>query len=260
MAQPLPLFAGVDVGGSHFSVGLVDSSRKVLCSSSAQWDNLSLTPEVAVELIVQAISRLLQDLHANQTDQKPFQLCAVGIGCPGQAKDNILVAASNLPLFRNAPLAHLVSTALNQVPTILLNDADAAVCAEVWGQEEAYRGAKSVALLTLGTGIGFGLILNETLYQGSHGLLEAGHMIICTGSGTPRCGCGQSGCVEAYASARATAQRLEDYDRVDSKKSNTNEENDEGNKEKVDGKEVFARYAMNDFNAVKTVEEVGGCI
>jgi glucokinase len=134
---------------------------------------------------------------------------------------------------------------LGNVPATLLNDADAAVSAEVWGNKERYGKYKNVAMITLGTGIGCGLILNGDLYQGSHGMIEAGHMMVTNSAQSRPCGCGQRGCVEAYSSAKNTVKRLQELELTDGSNSIV-----------LDGKDVFARYQMNDYNAVKVVEEV----
>jgi glucokinase len=113
-------------------------------------------------------------------------------------------------------------------------------------------------MVTLGTGIGLGLVLNGELYQGSNGLVEGGHMIISSGSGGRLCGCGQRGCVEAYSSASSTARRLKDQDE------GQGEGQGEGNssfspssvcKSASSAKDVFERYSANDPLAIKVVKE-----
>eukprot|EP01039_Chlorochromonas_danica_P003736 gene3736-4085_t len=250
----MKIYLGVDIGGSHFSVGYINDGGILLDSSSKEWNGSELLPSQAVPLIVQASRELLAVLQSHFSSSDPLTLCAVGIGCPGQSKNNILVAASNLPNFKQVPLAEMVSQALGGVPTLLLNDADAAICAEVWGHPNVYKGVKNVALVTLGTGVGFGLILNNQLYQGSHGLLEGGHMIVSTAPSSRRCGCGQVGCVEAYSSATNTALRLEEYDAKDQTAAKKTEASKSESK-RLTGKDVFARYAVNDYNAVTVVEE-----
>lgn len=142
-----------------------------------------------------------------KTPSTPANLCirGVGVGCPGQSRDGILIAASNFPKFKNAPLVEMLQgyQLLTGIPCILVNDADAAVAAEVWaaGSKQAYMHAENIAMITLGTGIGVGLVLNNRLYQGSFGCVEAGHMIVDTSSSASQCGCGQRGCVETFASA-----------------------------------------------------------
>jgi len=141
------------------------------------------------------------------TAENNTHLCirGVGIGCPGQSRDGVLIAASNFPKLKNAPLVEMMQgyRLFAGIPCILVNDADAAVAAEVWAAESkaAYSHAQNIAMITLGTGIGVGLVLNHRLYQGSFGCVEAGHMIIDTGADALQCGCGQRGCVETFASA-----------------------------------------------------------
>jgi len=102
----------------------------------------------------------------------------------------VIVATANLPLFKNVPICKLVSTALNGVPVVLVNDADAALCAEI-ASNSGLTNVRNAALVAVGTGIGVGLLLDGKLHQGHNGLIEAGHMIIDKSSDAPLCGCGQ---------------------------------------------------------------------
>ncbi|RYG65609.1 ROK family protein, partial [archaeon] len=247
------VFVGIDIGGSHFGAGIINENDDVLAISSTKWSNLELTPEVAVNKISKAVNLLLAEASnavASSSARAGFTVVAIGIGCPGQAKDNVLVAASNLPLFKNVPLADMISREMGHIPTVLVNDADAAICAEVFGHAETYQSMRNIAMVTLGTGIGFGLVLNNQLFQGSHGLLEGGHMVVATGPNSRLCDCGQMGCVEAYSSASNTARRLEEYDQADRRPSASSLSTSS-----LTGYDVFARYAVNDFNAVRVVEE-----
>ena len=162
------------------------------------------------------LSRLWKASGLNAlSDGRPssYRICGIGVGCPGQSKDGILIAASNLPLLKNAPLVDMLHShaLLANTPIILLNDADAAVCAELWAvdSKEAYTGAQNVAMITLGTGIGLGLVLNGRLYQGGFGCVEGGHMIVDSSPHATLCGCGQRGCAEVYASAGNLARIYE---------------------------------------------------
>ncbi len=235
----MDVFVGVDIGGSHIGVGIVDKKGRVLLSQEVAVDNATLTPDYAVKIIAQTAYTMNSQLPN-------ARIVCVGVGCPGQACNGTLVVASNLPHFKNVPLAKLLSEALNNVSVTLVNDADAAISAEVWGTSGAYKDYTNIAMVTLGTGIGFGLILDGRLYQGSYGLIEGGHMIVSTSSTSRPCGCGQTGCVEAYSSAKNTALRLRE---LDAKDGNTIEA-------ASNGKEVFSRFALNDYNAVNVVEEV----
>ena len=197
------------------------------------------------------------------------KLCGVGIGCPGQSKNGVLVGTANFPLCWNVPLAALVSEQLEDIPVVLLNDADAAVAAEVWGNvsRDQYHGLKNIAVVTLGTGVGLGLVLNGVLYQGSNGLIEGGHMIIQTvdgGSGTSSsdnafkcrpCGCGQAACVETYASARSVAVR---YAEASQRAAGDGAAASASVPLVVaDAKAVFDRAAKGDLVAEGVIDEVG---
>lgn len=189
-------FAGVDIGGSHIGFGVINLSTNLVVAYHEEALDATKTPEEIVDKIC--------DYFKCQVN---FNILAIGIGCPGQSKNGILVAASNLPTFKNTPLVAMVRARMNNIPAILLNDADAAIAAEVWGQPNIYKNHENIAMITLGTGVGFGLILNGNLYQGSNGLIEGGHMILNQSPDARQCGCGQRGCAEVYASAANTARR-----------------------------------------------------
>eukprot|EP00605_Chrysophyceae_sp_TOSAG23-4_P001270 GSChrysophyteH1.ASY1.ANO1.1381.1 assembled CDS len=172
------VYIGVDIGGSHISVALV---------------------ETVVEMIKQPLNT------QNEISRAHRNLCGVGIGCPGQSKNGVLVAASNFPLLKNAPLVDMLHgySFLADTPVVLLNDADAAVSAELWAADsrDYYTSVQNAAMITLGTGIGLGLVLNGRLFQGGFGCVEGGHMIVDSSADATACGCGQRGCAEVYASA-----------------------------------------------------------
>jgi len=239
----MEVFVGVDVGGSHVSVGYIDSTGQVIGrAAEVKIDSLTLEPEQLIGHIRKLI---------DETKEKDWTICSIGVGCPGQSKNGVLVAASNLPKFHNFNIAAALGEHYTAIPILLLNDADAAVCAEVWGKDskDRYKDFTNIAMITLGTGIGCGLILNQQLHQGSNGLIEAGHMIVSTGPGSRACPCGQTGCVEAYSSAYTTAKRLNEAD-VAGNTGIAPVDPNEG------GKEVQARYARGDETAVKVLEEV----
>lgn len=186
----------------------------------------------------------------DQSKDKDWVICSIGIGCPGWAKNGVLVRASNLPLVKNFNFTAALKSEYPEAHVLLLNDADAAVSAEVWGKDskDHYKNFTNIAMITLGTGVGCGLILNEQLHLGSNGLIEAGHMIVSTDPDCRKCSCGQTGCVETIASAFTTARRLREADVAAGKAVS---------EEGVDGsKEVLTRYHQGDAAAVKVLQEV----
>lgn len=238
----MEVFVGVDIGGSHVSVGYIDSTGQLI-GSTADFaiDRLTLKPDELIDIIRSLVEK---------SKDKNWAICSIGVGCPGWAKNGVLVRASNLPHIKDFDFAAALNQHYPNIPVLLLNDADAAVSAEVWGKDskERYKNFTNIAMVTLGTGIGCGLILNQQLHLGSNGLIEAGHMIVSTALGSRVCGCGQSGCVEAYASAYTTAKRLAEADQAAGRAAT--EDGVDG------GKEVLARYTKGDPDAVKVLEEV----
>lgn len=160
------------------------------------------------------------------------------------------MAASNLPTFKQVPLAKMLSDALNGIPCVLLNDADAAIAAEVWGNDskDKYNAYTNVAMITIGTGIGLALILNGQIFRGSNGLIEGGHMIITKSEHGRSCGCGQVGCVETVSSAKMTAKRYLEMKGVDP--------NFKENGHSFGAKDVFELALNGDEIAIKVLEEV----
>lgn len=246
---------GIDIGGTHVGIGLINNETlSVENSVHIPINGVEISTTELVQLIIQEVQSMLKSQNHDL-----FNIKTVGIGCPGQVVNNVLVAASNFPKIVNAPIAGLVSRGLNGIFTYLMNDADAAASAEIWGNASCYAKYKNLAMITLGTGIGFSLILNGSLYQGSHGIIEGGHMIVDSSRNARKCPCGQSGCCEAYASARTTVQRLQELDASEttskSSKAAKSSSSSSNIGHVVDGKVVFDRYHLNDFNAVRCVEE-----
>lgn len=200
------LFIGVDIGGSHIGFGVVDcSTGKLLQSLYTPINGDIITPYELLTTIVDHLNSLLYIQNILYSE-----VLGIGIGCPGQINDNTLIAASNFPRLSNMPLAKLVQQAFHDIPTVLMNDADSAICAEVYGNTEIYGSYQNIVMVTLGTGVGFAAIINNNLFQGSHGLLEGGHMIVSDKADAVCCGCGQKGCVEAFASAKSLTLRCKE--------------------------------------------------
>lgn len=190
---------GIDVGATAIKGGLVSSAGKVLEQAA-----VLTTPSEGVAPVVGRIIELIRRFETSAAARGDAEPC-VGIGLPGLINhdEGIVVNAPNMGGWQNVPVAQLVEDQLGRRP-VVGNDADDAAWAEfVCG---AGRGAGTMVLLTLGTGIGSGLILEGKLWRGGldHGG-EVGHTIVKPNG--RRCACGQSGCLETYASAFSTARR-----------------------------------------------------
>lgn len=176
------------------------------------------TPTTIVTLLVDACRDLL-----SQGGVRWEEVAAVGVGFPGHVNAAMAGGAANLSedWETGVPLTDLLkegfrrhtgdggqTTFLENIPStiVLINDADAALAAEAWGG--AARGHKDVVMLTLGTGIGVAVWLHGQAWSGSRGLVEGGHMVVEKEG--RKCGCGQRGCLEMYASATAVVRRAEE--------------------------------------------------
>jgi glucokinase len=198
-----PLFVGIDLGGTNVKAGLVDHDGRVLGAVSV--------PTEADEGPEAGIRRMCDTARAavSQSGQDWQHVTAVGIGSPGtmDIPAGMILRPHNLPGWRDIPLRERIRERL-QRPTVLQNDANAAAYGEYW--VGAGRDAHSMVLFTLGTGIGCGIIVGDTIIEGehSHGG-EAGHVVLQMEGGR-LCGCGKFGCLEAYASATALIKRTEE--------------------------------------------------
>jgi len=193
------VFIGVDLGGTNIKVGCFDSQINLIEKTSVP-TGAEMGPESVVERIVQAGKTLLAGAGVEAAD-----VAAVGIGTPGPADypNGIVFQCVNLPKFKNTPLRDMVAAGFGK-PAVLENDANVAC----WGEfvVGAGRDLEDIVFFTLGTGIGGGIVCAGELVRGAHyNGAELGHLIIYPGG--RKCNCGQRGCVEAYASASATARR-----------------------------------------------------
>ena len=181
----MSLAVGVDLGGTKIAAGVVDEAGRIMLETRRP------TPTESADAVVEAIVEVIEELRA----QHP--VTSVGVGAPcfiANDRDYIMFTA-NLPI-RDVRLGSLISTRTG-LPTVIENDANAAAWAEfTFG---AGRGATDMVMITLGTGIGGGIVTNGQLVRGAFGVAaEVGHIEVVPGG--RRCGCGLDGCWEAHAS------------------------------------------------------------
>jgi len=194
---------GVDLGGTNIVVGAMpeDGSRELAMRSDST--HAERGADAVVDRIVAMVAQVMSDVIAT-TGAKPQDFLGVGVGAPGplDREKGIVVVAPNLG-WRDFPLRDEVSKRI-RLPVTLDNDANCATVGEWWCG--AARGGRNVVGITIGTGIGGGLILDGKLYHGSSDVAgEIGHTTI---DSTGRyCRCGNYGCLEAYASGPAIALR-----------------------------------------------------
>ena len=205
MIEPQHLTFGVDLGGTSTRVGLYDSTMRLLASAAIP-TRVSAGPQSCVEEIAAVIKTVGREAGLNGGSR----VLGVGIGSPGpmNLRTGVLGLLPNLPGWENFPLRDALSIATG-LPVVLESDANAAAIAE-WklGAGQAAR-FDSLAMITLGTGVGSGLILDGKVWQGRFGMGgEVGHATV-EPEGLP-CGCGSVGCLEMYASANGVVRMAQE--------------------------------------------------
>ena len=199
----IPLYVGLDVGGTSMKAGVVDDDGKPLSSVSLATE-AHRGQEFGLERMCETIR---QDIAAAGLGND--QIAAIGVATPGtmDIPAGIILDPPNLKPWRNVPVRQYVHDVFH-VPTAFQNDANAAAYGEFW--VGAGREAHSMVLFTLGTGVGGGIVIGELVVEGehSHGA-ELGHVKIEM-TNPRQCGCGRWGCLEAYASATAVVKRAQE--------------------------------------------------
>ncbi|MDR2405627.1 MAG: ROK family protein [Deltaproteobacteria bacterium] len=189
-------FLALDIGGTNVKSGLVSRRGEILHFRSFP-TNEAPTPEKLIRLISKRLKELWLEAGANKRPK------ALAIGAPGwiKPKEGIVVMAPNIPGWKDIPITRLMSQALD-IPAVLENDANLYALGE-W-LSGAGKGFDNVIVITLGTGVGGGLILGGRLWNGSFtSAAEIGHIPI--GGNQRLCGCGRVGCLETVASALGVA-------------------------------------------------------
>lgn len=201
MTEPSVLTVGVDIGGTKVAAGVVDPAGKILARRRRQTP--SKDPEAVQSTIVQVVEALRAD----------HEIHAVGIGAAGfvDAERSRVLFAPHLA-WRNEPLQAGVAGAL-ELPVVVENDANAAAWAE--HRFGAGRGQARLVCVTLGTGIGGGMVIDGVVQRGEHGMAgEFGHMIVVPDG--HRCECGNRGCLEQYASGNVLGREARELARAGS--------------------------------------------
>lgn len=198
-------YIGIDIGGTNLKAGLVDENGVVCATQKMKIAQIENQDSLADTLV-----RVTEEL-VRAAGVPMDEVAAVGIGVPGavEIRSGMILYTCNLPL-RNVPIRRLFRKHLN-IPLYVENDANCAALGEYYAG--AGRGSKRFVTVTLGTGVGGGIIHNGKIYHGANGMAgEVGHMsIVYRGESCP---CGRRGCWERYASAsalkRLTAKALEE--------------------------------------------------
>lgn len=195
-----PYVIGLDLGGTNSVFGIVDARGEIKATTAIKTGGFE-TAEAYVAACVEALQPIIEQVGGIDT------IKAMGVGAPnGNYYKGTIEYAPNLPWAHDTivPLGDMFSKALG-VPVALTNDANAAALGEmVYG---VARGMKNFIVITLGTGVGSGIVVNGQLLYGHDGFAgELGHVTMVRGEEGRSCGCGRTGCLEAYCSATGVAR------------------------------------------------------
>ena len=200
MAKPYVI--GIDMGGTNTAFGIVDARGNVIASDSIKTAKHSNIDDYIDELYTE-INRIIVAADAED------KINGIGIGAPNaNYYTGIIDDDVNLSWPTPIPLADLISKKFG-IPCIITNDANAAAIGEMtYG---AARGMKDFIMITLGTGVGSGIVINGQMVYGHDGFAgELGHVIMKRNNGR-MCGCGRTGCLEAYCSATGVARTAREF-------------------------------------------------
>ncbi len=234
---------GIDLGGTNIATGVVDENYKIIGTGKVK-TGTGRTPDEIADDMVKAIDLAIADAGIEKSE-----IAAMGIGSPGaiDPKAGVVCRAANLG-FKNLPLCQMLKDRTGY-DFYIENDANAAAYGELLAG--AGRGITDFIAITLGTGVGGGIIIDGNIYSGfNHAGGELGHTVICHGG--EQCTCGRKGCWEAYASATALIRQT---------KAAMNENPDSalwsiaGSLQNVDGKTAFDGMRAGDEVATAVVKK-----
>jgi glucokinase len=242
-----PLFLGIDLGGTKILSAVVDSEGKML-SRDHTITPAAKGPEAVIQAILNSVDRAL-----GQAGLPSTSLQAIGVGAPGLSnpESGILLTSPNLPGWQDVPLKEIIEQKLNR-RTFLINDANAAAVGEMYFG--AAQGARNFIYVTVSTGIGGAIVIDEKIYTGALGTAgEVGHMTIRDEG--PPCNCGNRGCLETLASG--TALTREARRRIQEGAETLIRKYVEGDMEKVTAEVVDRAARQGDSLARTLIERTG---
>ena len=197
-----PYAVGIDIGGTNTVMGIVDARGSIVAQDSMKTQQYTEIEDYVNEL-TSKLSTLIEKVGGSDT------IKGIGIGAPnGNYYTGNIELAPNLPWKGIVPLANLITAKIG-IPVNITNDANAAAIGEMtYG---AARGMKNFIMITLGTGVGSGIVIDGNVVYGNDGFAgELGHVIMRREHGR-LCGCGRKGCLETYASATGVARTAKEF-------------------------------------------------
>ncbi len=240
------MYIGIDLGGTNMAVGLVDETGRLLDKASVPSGRERTFPEIMMD----SVDLIRTLLARNKIDAS--ELRGIGMGAPGlvDPKKRIIFEEVNFPAFHNENPEKEMANYFPGVPVYLENDANAAAYGEaVCG---AIRDVSEAVMITLGTGVGGGIIVGKKIYSGfNFAAGELGHMTLDING--PVCACGRRGCFETYASATALIRRTKEV--IEENPDSIIHEMIGHNLENVNGKVAFDAAKQGDSAGEQIVSE-----
>ena len=236
-------YVGIDIGGTNLKAGLVDESCRIVATKKMPLEFISM--EQMGKTLAEMALALVEEYRVPKE-----QVASVGMGFPGPVDNRrgVVIKTVNIPI-RFMPVAEMFQRYWD-LPVYLGNDADCAALGEYYHYED--KSIESLILVTLGTGIGTGIILNGKIHSGVNGCAgEGGHMVVVHNG--EECTCGRRGCWERYASANALIRQTREA--MEEHKDSRMWEMAGGELGCVDGRTAFAAMRAGDAAARAVVDQ-----
>ena len=242
-------YIGVDLGGTNIAIGIVNEDFEIVKKGSTP-----TKPERGADAIVEDMAALSRKLIAEMGITMD-DIASAGVATPGTANNEtgVVEYANNIP-FLQYPLADKLSALLDGKPVYIENDANAAAKAEAMAG--VAKGAPYSVMITLGTGLGGGIVINGKVYSGfNFAGAELGHIVIEKGG--RQCSCGRKGCWEAYSSATGLVNMTKDAILAarESGRETMMEEMIGGDLDKVSARTAFNAQKAGDALGAEVVDE-----
>ncbi len=240
------MYLGVDIGGTNIAVGLVDDDCNIIKKDSVPTENERPFEEIMSDIIA-LCKKVVADAGFSEADVK-----SVGIGVPGipDPVGKKLIYAANLKNCKNAEIGKEINKHFSGASVYIENDANAAAYAEVIAG--AAKGFKDAVIVTLGTGVGGGIIIDNKILSGfNFAGGEIGHTVIVKDGA--KCTCGRNGCFEAYASATALIRETKEV--IAKYPDSIIHTMIENSPDKIDGKTAFIAAKKGDEAGKKIVSQ-----
>jgi glucokinase len=232
---------GVDLGGTNTRTALVARNGDILEKQKEE--------TLATEGHERVIAKLIRNIDRQRAKAGQYgrEVAAVGVGAPGviHEQTGVVVKSPNFPDWNDLPLKKTLERSLN-LPVFIENDANAAALGEQW--RGAAKNIRSMIFLTLGTGVGGGIVLDGRIWHGADGMAgEVGHMTIVPEG--RKCGCGNSGCLEMYASSRGIVMTF--------KEMCAGKRLDADNRQELTSARIYQAARGGDTTARRVMQEMG---